>query len=269
MASDKGVGEWTGKLRKYGFCLVDGCPVDPEKTKELLERISFIRLTHYGGFYDFTSDLTMKDTAYTSQALGAHTDNTYFTDPSGLQMFHMLSHEEGTGGANFFVDGFHAAQILKKTHPEAYKTLAETPVPWHASGNEGITITPAKNFPVLNLHNGGSGIQPGTDLMQVRWNNDDRGVLPLAPSRTGSSAAELWYQAAREWDKIIRRKSMQYTVQLQPGRPIIFDNWRVLHGRDVFTGKRRMCGGYINRDDYVSRWRNTNFSREEVMAQIL
>ena len=263
MASDKGVGEWTGKLRKYGFCLVDGCPVDPQKTKELLERIAFIRLTHYGGFYDFTSDLTMKDTAYTSQALGAHTDNTYFTDPSGLQMFHMLSHEEGTGGANFFVDGFHVAKILQKTNPKAYKILAETPVPWHASGNEGITITPAKKFPVLNLDNGSTN----PNLMQVRWNNDDRGVMPLELQTRFS--AEIWYQAAREWDRILRQKSMQYTVQLEPGRPIIFDNWRVLHGRDVFTGKRRMCGGYINRDDYVSRWRNTNFSREEVMAQIL
>lgn len=25
---------------------------------------------------------------------------------------------------------------------------------------------------------------------------------------------------------------------------IVFDNWRVLHGRSAFTGKRRMCGGY-------------------------
>ena len=24
----------------------------------------------------------------------------------------------------------------------------------------------------------------------------------------------------------------------------VFDNWRVLHGRAAFTGKRRMCGGY-------------------------
>jgi len=265
MASDAGVGEWTAKIRKFGFCLVDGSPVDPEKTKELLERIAFIRLTHYGGFYDFTSDLTMKDTAYTSQALGAHTDNTYFTDPSGLQMFHMLSHEGGTGGANFFVDGFHAAHILKKTHPEAYKILAETPVPWHASGNDGITITPARNFPVLNMDD--ASVKSNMGLMQVRWNNDDRGVMPLESHSQNS--AELWYQAAREWDKIVKRKSMHFTVQLEPGRPIIFDNWRVLHAREAFTGARRMCGGYINRDDYISRWRNTNYSREEVMAQIL
>lgn len=66
MADDKGVGAWTAKIvsqsfemkedntyseqRQYGFCYVDGCPVSPEKTQELLERISFIRVTHYGKF---------------------------------------------------------------------------------------------------------------------------------------------------------------------------------------------------------------------------
>lgn len=25
---------------------------------------------------------------------------------------------------------------------------------------------------------------------------------------------------------------------------IVFDNWRVLHGRSAFTGTRRVCGGY-------------------------
>ena len=33
-------------------------------TKSLVERISFIRETHYGSFWDFTSDLAHGDTAY-------------------------------------------------------------------------------------------------------------------------------------------------------------------------------------------------------------
>jgi hypothetical protein len=31
-----------------------------------------------GRFWDFTSDLAKGDTAYTTMALGAHTDNTYY-----------------------------------------------------------------------------------------------------------------------------------------------------------------------------------------------
>ncbi|TVY82095.1 Trimethyllysine dioxygenase [Lachnellula suecica] len=265
MADDNGVGAWTDKIRKYGFCYVDGCPVDPKKTEELLERISFVRVTHYGGFYDFTSDLTMKDTAYTTLALPAHTDNTYFTDPAGLQMFHLLSHTDGEGGASLLVDGFHAASVLKAECHHSHTALSRTPITWHASGNEGITITPAKKFPVFNYGDAKDGDEPR--LQQVRWNNDDRGVVALREN--GGMGAEKWYNAARKWDETLRRKDMQYWAQLKPGRPLIFDNWRVLHGRSVFTGKRRMCGGYINHDDYISRWRNTNFTREEALKQIL
>lgn len=31
-----------------------------------------------GKFWEFTADLSKGDTAYTTMALGAHTDNTYF-----------------------------------------------------------------------------------------------------------------------------------------------------------------------------------------------
>ena len=33
---------------EWGFCFVKGVPVDPEQTKALIERIAFIRHTHYG-----------------------------------------------------------------------------------------------------------------------------------------------------------------------------------------------------------------------------
>ncbi|KAG9236755.1 hypothetical protein BJ875DRAFT_455614 [Amylocarpus encephaloides] len=284
MTDDSWVGQWTENIRKYGFCYVDGCPVSPAKTEKLLERIAFIRITHYGilhipqckhaltnlgGFYDFTSDLTMKDTAYTSLALPAHTDTTYFSDPAGLQMFHLLSHTDGTGGKSLLVDGFNAALQLQKEDERACRALCDKDLSFHASGNEGITIMPARKFPVLTLKQRQEGKltawRRGVPFEQVRWNNDDRGV----PVLDGKMTAEQWYTAARKFDQILKRKDMEYWAQLEPGRPLIFDNWRVLHGRSAFTGKRRICGGYINRDDYISRWRNTNFSREEALQQVL
>ena len=48
MESDSGVKEWLLRVKEYGFCYVDGCPPTPEATEELLERIAFIRVTHYG-----------------------------------------------------------------------------------------------------------------------------------------------------------------------------------------------------------------------------
>jgi trimethyllysine dioxygenase len=48
---------------------------------------------------------------------------------------------------------------------------------------------------------------------------------------------------------------MQWRHVLRPGEALLFDNWRVLHGRAAFTGDRRMCGGYLNREDVESRLR--------------
>lgn len=146
---------------------------DPVHTERLLERIGPIRNTHYGGFYDFVPDMAKADTAYTNIALPAHTDTTYFTDPAGLQAFHLLSHTSATdtpeGGQSLLVDGYRAAEILKSEEPQKFMTLAGQDVPWHASGNEGVAITPGRLFPVFDVGN-----LPG-EHMVIRWNNDDRG----------------------------------------------------------------------------------------------
>ncbi|TKA64333.1 hypothetical protein B0A49_08291 [Cryomyces minteri] len=254
MNSEEGLKNWLREIQTKGFCYVDGCPATPEATQELLEKIAFIRHTHYGGFWDFTSDLSSKDTAYTSLALEAHTDTTYFSDPAGLQMFHLLSHTDGEGGASLLVDGLHAARVLEKEDYKAYQTLSRVRLFFHASGNDGISIQPSVAAPVL-IHD-----HAWRHLLQVRWNNADRAAIDLPIGEV-----DQWYEAAAKFDRILKRKDMELWHQLVPGRPLIFDNWRVLHGRSAFTGKRRMCGGYINRDDFVSRFKMTNFGRDKVL----
>ncbi|KAK4104857.1 Trimethyllysine dioxygenase [Parathielavia hyrcaniae] len=267
MDSEAGVARLTMNIRTLGFSFVTDTPYeDPNDTKRLLERIAFIRQTHYGGFYDFQPDLAMADTAYTNLALAPHTDNTYFTEPAGLQAFHCLAHEppkgqaDAPGGDSLLVDGFKAARMLAEQDPDAVGILSNVPIPWHASGNEGITIGPDKLYPVLEFHR--------RELHRIRWNNDDRGVVPISELGTGKSV-EAWYEAARKWDQILRSQEMQYQFKLTPGTVLIFDNWRVLHGRTAFEGIRRICGGYINRDDFISRFRNTNYGHESSVERIL
>lgn len=190
-------------------------------------------------------------------ALSAHTDNTYFSDPAGLQAFHLLSHTDGSGGASLLVDGFKVAADLRAAEPEAYQLLSSVNVHAHASGNEGISIAPYRGFPVLE-HDPATGA-----LLRVRWNPSDRASVELPIERVGA-----WYKAAREWDARLKSKQNEYWEQLTPGRVLVFDNWRVLHGRSGFTGKRRICGGYINRDDWVSRFKMERFGREEVLGAL-
>ncbi|KAJ9483536.1 hypothetical protein VN97_g9859 [Penicillium thymicola] len=256
MSDDESLHIWLTHIWDQGFCFVDDVPVNPEATQFLIERIAFIRNTHYGGFWDFTADLTFKDTAYTNEFLGAHTDNTYFTDPARLQLFHLLSHTEGSGGENLLIDGFAAAAQLRLEKPECYAQLVNHRHPWHASGNEDTCIQPSAMVPVFSMH-------PDLNKMyQIRWNNYDR-----AP-KTNWSASEqtIWYHAARHYNEILQSREMW--TKLKPGSALMFDNWRMLHGRSQFTGKRRMCGGYVNNDDYISRLRLLKFGRKEVLDNL-
>ena len=233
LATNAGMAGLLHQIAQYGFAFVHDMPATPEATEELLTSIGPIRNTHYGGFYDFTSDLSSKDTAYTAEALEPHTDNTYFTEPSGLQALHMLSHTDGSGGKSSLVDGFGAAAQLYAIDQEAYRTLSMTSVHAHASGNEGISIQPAYSFPVLNH-------QPNLEtLMQVRWNNADRAGIAA-----NVQDVDRWYEAAAKFDALLNLPHNQYSFQLEPGSTLIINNWRVLHGRSAFTGMRRMCGGY-------------------------
>jgi trimethyllysine dioxygenase len=181
----------------------------------VLEKIGPIRTTHYGGFYDFIPDLALADTAYTNLALPAHTDTTYFSEPAGLQAFHLLSHtpppnasqsgKQPLGGKSLLVDGFNAAQELKEQHPESYKILRDSKIPWHASGNKGIAIVPDRTYPVIE--------EDESTLARIRWNNDDRGVVP-------PENAQAWYDAAAKWNAILKKKENEFWFQLKPGRVV-------------------------------------------------
>ncbi|KAK9446633.1 uncharacterized protein V1518DRAFT_423636 [Limtongia smithiae] len=256
-----GVAEWTSLIKQHGFCFIDGVPPTPEATESLVSLIAPPRSTHYGGFWDFTSDLAKADTAYTDLALRVHTDGTYFTDPPGLQLLHCL-HHSGAGGESLLVDGFKAARVLRDEAPEHYKTLSRIRIPAHAAGNEDVCIMPSLARPVLN-HADDTG-----ELMQVRWNNDDRSTMDRWGGADPDVDVVSFYDAIRAWNEILSRPEMVYTFKLRPGRPVIFDNWRVLHGRTAFDGQRRLCGAYVNMDDFDSRLRLAVLGREKVLMYL-
>jgi Taurine catabolism dioxygenase TauD, TfdA family. len=205
-------------------------------------------------------------------------------------MFHLLSHT-GSGGKSLLVDGFAAARILQKEAPDSYDVLARKKIRSHASGNEGISIQPFTAYPVFNHAS-------DCRLYQIRWNSSDRATMD---DWDDDKLLEQWYEAAWKWSEILRRPGLEYWEQLQPGKPLsmfhpsrlrsanklpVLDNWRVLHGRSAFGGRRRICGGYsmlataewqldsmanlvtVNYDDYMSRYRMTNIGREGVLQRL-
>jgi trimethyllysine dioxygenase len=120
-----------------------------------------------------------------------------------------------------------------------------------------VSIQSYRGFPVFE-HDDATGL-----LLRVRWNSSDRASVELPVEDVG-----VWYDAARKFDALLKKKGNEYWEQLVPGRMLIFDNWRVLHGRSEFTGKRRICGGYVNRDDWISRYKMEVCGGEKVLGDL-
>ena len=67
------------------------------------------------------------DTAYGDGFLGPHTDSTYLKDAPGMMLFCCVE-REGEGGDSLLVDGFAAAEELRREDPEAFHVLSSVPV---------------------------------------------------------------------------------------------------------------------------------------------
>ncbi|XP_042830647.1 trimethyllysine dioxygenase, mitochondrial isoform X4 [Panthera tigris] len=80
------------------------------------------------------------------------------------------------------------------------------------------------------------------------YNNYDRAVINTVPY----DVVHRWYTAHRTLTVELRRPENEFWVKLKPGRVLFIDNWRVLHGRESFTGYRQLCGCYLTRDDVLN-----------------
>ena len=241
MNDEAGVKEFLEQVARVGFSFVAGVPGTPEATQAVAARIAYTRQTIFGGYWDFTANLEHKDTAYTSMAIGPHTDGTYSLDAPGYQMFHCLA-ADCTGGENVLIDGFRIAEIMRRDAPADFQLLTEVAIPGQYI-DEGRGIHLMARRPLFRLDDSGK-------LVQVSYNNYDRAPLALPPARQ-----RAFYRALATFNALCSDSALQHRRRLLPGSVLLFDNWRVLHARDAYTGYRRLAGVYLNKEDVESRLR--------------
>ena len=85
----------------------------PGTVAEVGDRLGFVRVTNYGRLFDVKSVPNPTNLAYTAVGLGVHSDNPYRHPSPGVQLLHCLE-SEAPGGDTLLVDGFHAAEILRR-----------------------------------------------------------------------------------------------------------------------------------------------------------
>lgn len=225
-------------LIKYGVAFIEKVPANQSSTEISIKRLFPIHKTLFGEMWSFSDNKDHSDSAYSKEYLAAHTDNTYFNDASGLQVLHCIQHN-GTGGETLLLDGFRAIEDLKEKDILAFERLATTSIP-----SEYIEEDKHHKYsaPIIQK-NSDSGC-----LEQIRYNMNDRAPLKTLPH----DQIMQFYSDLRLLAGEIQNPDNEWWFKLKPGTVMIFDNWRILHGRALYTGKRVMSGCYVSRTEFLS-----------------
>jgi gamma-butyrobetaine dioxygenase len=229
-------------LAAYGFALLHQVPVEKGQVAHVGDRLGHVRVTNYGQLFDVVSLPNPSNLAFTAAALGVHTDNPYRDPTPGLQLLHCLE-ADAPGGDTLLVDGYRAAEELRRRHPEAFALLARLPLPFHFADAEADLRAAT---PMISTDFEGN-------VTAVHFNNRS-----MAPLDLPEDQIQPWYQAYRQFAAILREPAGELRIRLSPGDLIIMENNRALHGRTSFDpnrGRRHLQGCYVDKDGVESRRR--------------
>lgn len=178
----------------------------------------------------------------TNQVLLPHADHAFYEQPIQVQGWYIL---EGTS-ENTFVSVPAALGTLQQEAPELFASLLNTPVALgRVSGFYGQDVYQMTVDTVVSM-------VPGTnDFKRIRWHPNF--IANLLGPYDGYLEARL---AQQKFLEIMRRPTHQLSLQLGPGDMFIWDNYRVLHGREkVFDTPRTGVGQTVSEQVVHDKYR--------------
>jgi gamma-butyrobetaine dioxygenase len=230
--------------------VLENSPIREGYLLELAQRIGPVRDSNFGALWDVLADVALagdaktNSTANTGLRLGPHSDLPTREIPPGFQFLHCLVNE-AEGGESTLTDGVALVEALERTHPEAFELLSTRH--W-IFFNRGPGIDHRWSAPIIDY-------LPGSDVPTLRAFYPVRAFPAMATEDIGRS-----YDALRLFHRLADKPEFELKFRLTAGDIMCFDNRRILHGRDAFTGsgKRHLQGVYIDRDEILSRGRALN-----------
>jgi alpha-ketoglutarate-dependent taurine dioxygenase len=166
----------------------------------------------------------------TSEILLPHTDHSHYDNPVRVQGFHAI---EGTS-ENTFVNGFAALATLHDEDPDLYNALCAAPM---VLGRVARFYSPPFFQTTVDA---AVRKKPGfpEQIKCVRWHPHLAGYL-LSPFEEFDRA----HRAHCKFQEIMCRDSHMLRIVLRPGDLYVWDNFRILHGREkIFDVPRTAVG---------------------------
>ncbi|KAK3997810.1 hypothetical protein QBC44DRAFT_314493 [Cladorrhinum sp. PSN332] len=238
-------------LTKTGLLFVQGVPEDEREVEKIASRIGMIQHTFYGNTWDVKSKPQAENVAYTNVFLGLHQDLMYHVPIPRLQLLHCIANSS-EGGESIFSDGLRAAAEIKNLHREAYDVLTKKEVEFGYEKGENHYQS---SLPTISVDSLGAPLSTHwAPPFQTSFFSNEKSML--FKDKKHITLAD-WKKAATVFKSNVEDPKNVVEVKMQPGECVIFDNWRVLHGRNEFAvggeGTRWLKGTYISPQVYQAK----------------
>lgn len=255
----------TRHLLSEGHALVEKVPSRDMEVAAFARVVSgfpggqVVRPTNWGPVFNVRSypDAKLKDLAYTAAALPPHVDNPYRNPNPGFQLLHVVENE-CSSGESLAVDGFMAAEQLRRESADWFDILCATEVRWENDG--GDRSTAFVHWAPMIEQNQSSGT-----LTQVRYSPKSGGYCPVMSSY---EETDKFFKARRRFSELLNAEANAVRFQMVQGDLWIFNNLRVLHGRSSFDpneGFRFLQGAYIDVDAVSSTYFRSMYKMQAMM----
>ena len=234
--------DWVHALLTQGVAILTDMPDSDQGLTDAANLIGFPRPTFFGAYFDVRLHIDPDNLAYTAKALELHTDVPAEDLPPGVQFLHCRRNSVD-GGESLFVDGAAVAAELRRTHPEDFRLLCETTVPFY-NEHDAYDMRARQRVIELDDHGDIAGVTMSQHMADV-FDHDQRFL-------------DAYYPAFCRFGRLLQDPRFVMRFRLNAGECIVFDNHRVVHARSAFvaeSGERYLRGTYTDRGELRSRWR--------------
>jgi len=213
--------------------------------------------TIYGTSFVVTPVSNAINVAYTTSKLSLHQDLPYYESPPGLQILHCLRNDTSViGGESTFLDGFHLADRFLKRYPSYFRILSNTSTCFQKLHYEReIPVHMLYHRPIIQVTHPLGQRKPPT-IVALYWSPPFENPSLALCERSRRSEFMDARNAFADFIDEAKDTTDLLEMRYQPGDIVIFNNRRMLHGRNEFVIKgkamRTLAGCYVNVDDWKS-----------------
>jgi len=234
--------DWAGAMLTDGVALITGLPDTDAALTDTAGLLGYVRPSYFGVTFEVKTHIKPTNLAFTSKALPLHTDLPSEDFAPGIQYLHCRANSVD-GGDSIFVDGLAVAEDFKRDHPDEFKLLAETDIPYYCE-HETFDMRARQHVIELDEYGNVSGVT-------ISQHHEDMFDMP-------QKDLDAYYPAFCRFGRMMRDEKYVMRFRLNAGECIVFDNHRIVHGRVAYSatsGERHLRGCYTDRGELRSTYR--------------